>query len=169
MPRIKAKFLNREKVLAQLRQLVPEAEKALAEEQLAGMQELASRVRARAPGTSEYKAGIQADRLRSRPAAERALSGPRGTKDPHAVGLFAPWTWRFAEYGTNPHVIKPKRATRLVFRNREGRLVTAGKVQHPGATAHPHIFPTYRAYRKKLRRRMANAVNKAVRAAKKKR
>ena len=169
MPKVKAKFLNRDKVMARLRQLVPEAEKELAKEQIEGMQELATRVRARAPGEGNYKAGIQADRLRNRPSGERAISGKRGTKDPNAVGLFAPWTWRFSEFGTNPHIIKPKRASRLVFHNREGQRVSAGKVQHPGARRQPHIFPTWRAYRKKLRRRMHNAVNRAVRQARKKR
>ena len=61
----------------------------------------------------------------------------RQTKDPNATGIFALWRWHFDEFGT---------------------------VNQP---AHPAIFPTYRAYKKQLRRKMANAVNKAVRAKKK--
>jgi HK97 gp10 family phage protein len=60
------------------------------------------------------------------------------TKDPNATGIFADFRWRWLEFGT---------------------------VRMP---ARPHIFPTYRAYRKELRRKMANAVNKAVRRARKK-
>ncbi|WP_181182629.1 hypothetical protein [Mesorhizobium sp. B3-1-9] len=58
------------------------------------------------------------------------------TKDPNATGIFAEFIWRFLEFGT----VK--------------------------MAARPHIFPTYRAYRKKLRRRIAGAVNRAVRKAK---
>lgn len=140
--RIKAQVLGRDAVMRKLRELVPDAEKELAQEQLDGAQELARRIKPRAPGprTGRYQASIQGDRLSNRPS-KRAI-GPKGlkgqTKDPNATGVFAEFIWRFLEFGT----VK--------------------------MAARPHIFPTYRAYRKKLRRRMAGAINKAVRRAKKK-
>ncbi|HTV69327.1 MAG TPA: HK97-gp10 family putative phage morphogenesis protein [Rhizobiaceae bacterium] len=58
------------------------------------------------------------------------------TKDPNATGIFASWKWRWLEFGT---------------------------VKMP---ARPHIMPTFRAARKRIRRKVANAINKAVRKAK---
>lgn len=58
------------------------------------------------------------------------------TKDPNATGIFANFKWRWLEFGT----VK--------------------------MSAQPHIFPTFRAARKRIRRKVANAINKAVRKAK---
>lgn len=151
--KIKATVQGRDAVMRKLRALVPEAEKQLAVAQLEGAQELADRIRPRAPGKGRYRATIQGDRLSNRPK-ERALGkGLKGqTKDPNATGVFADYIWRFLEFGTEPFV-------------NQGRF--AG-TQNPGITAQPHIFPTYRAYRKKLRRKMAGAVSKAVRKARSK-
>jgi HK97 gp10 family phage protein len=138
--KVKAKFIGREALHARLRQLVPDAEKELAQAQLDVAVELANRIKPRAPGprTGQYQASIQGDRLANRPGKRAVGKGLKGqTKDPNATGVFAEYIWRFLEWGT----VK--------------------------MSAKPHIFPTYRAYRKKLRRKMANAVNKAVRKAKK--
>lgn len=134
--------------MRRLRALVPAAEAELAKEQLEGAVELANRIKPRAPrNTGRYAASIQGDRLANRPG-ERRIGGKvkatgvgrqlSATKDPNATGVFAEFIWRFLEFGT----VK--------------------------MAARPHIFPTFRAYRKKLRRRMANAVNRAVRKARKK-
>jgi len=138
--RMKAKMLGRDAVMRKLRQLLPDTEKELAEEQLAVARELAGQIAARAPSrTGQYRASIQGDRLSSRPGKRALGQGLRGgTKDPNATGVFAEYIWRFLEFGT----VKMSRR--------------------------PHVFPTYRAYRKKLRRRMSNAVNRAVRKANKK-
>lgn len=133
--RVKAKWVGREKVLARLRQLAPEAEKAAAVAQLEAAKELAAAIRPRAPvRTGDYRDSIQGDVLANRPG-EKAVFGIRRTKDPNATGIFAKWTWRFLEFGT----------VKMVSR--------------------PHIFPTYRAMRKRIRRKVANAINKAVRRA----
>lgn len=126
--------------MRRLNRLVPEAEKELAKEQLAAVQELATRVKPRAPGprTGAYMASIQGDRLANRPSKRPVGRGLKGaTKDANATGLFAEYIWRFLEFGTVKMAAKP------------------------------HIFPTWRAYKKKARRRMANAVNKAVRKVRK--
>lgn len=139
---IKAKMLGREKVTRLLNQIVPEAEKELAKAQLEGAQSVANKIKPRAPGprTGAYQATIQAARLADRPK-ERALGGGASnsnTKDPNATGVFADFIWRFLEFGT----------VKMVKR--------------------PHIFPTWRQERKRVRRNMAAAVRKAVKKAKSK-
>lgn len=138
----KAKMLGREKVTRLLNQIVPEAEKELAKAQLEGAQSVANKIKPRAPGprTGAYQASIQAARLADRPK-ERALgrgASNSNTKDPNATGVFADFIWRFLEFGT----------------------VKMAK--------HPHIFPTWRQERKRVRRNMAAAVRKAVKKAKSK-
>jgi HK97 gp10 family phage protein len=62
--------------------------------------------------------------------------GITATKDPNAQGIFAEWYWRFVEFGTRRSKAKPA------------------------------IFPTYRQFRKKIRRNIANAINREIRKAK---
>lgn len=163
---VKAKMLGREAVMRRLNQLVPEAEKELAQAQLDVAKEAAARIAARAPNgdSGEYQRSIEGDRLSNRPGQERVVGG-NATKDKNATGVFADWRWRFLEFGTRAHVIKAKSAPALRFRGSDGRVVSAKSVKHPGAKAQPHIFPTWRAYQKTARRKLANAVNKAVRKA----
>jgi HK97 gp10 family phage protein len=66
----------------------------------------------------------------------RTPVGISATKDPNAWGIFADFKWRWLEFGTRK------------------------------MRARPHIFPTYRAARKKIRRKIANAINKEIRKAK---
>lgn len=135
--RIRAKFEGREKVMARLRRIVPEAEEQMAQAQLEAAQDLAQRIQARAPrNTGDYARSIQGDRLANRPGQRFVGQGIKGqTKDPNATGIFAKFIWRFLEFGT----VK--------------------------MAARPSIFPTYRANKKRIRRKVANAVNKAVRKA----
>ncbi|CDM56284.1 MULTISPECIES: HK97-gp10 family putative phage morphogenesis protein [Rhizobium] len=135
----KAKFLSRQKTMSLLNGIVPEAEKELAKAQMDGAQSLANKIKPRAPSeTGSYRQSIQADKLSNRPG-ERSVSGKgidNETKDPNATGVFADYIWRFLEFGT----VK--------------------------MTKRPHIFPTYRQERPKIRRKMAAAVRKAVKKAK---
>lgn len=137
--RIKAKVEGRESLYRRLRELVPDAEKELAVAQLEGAKEIARRIKGRAPvDTGAYRASLEGDKLVNRPNQQRVGRGLRGqTKDPNATGVFAEFIWRFLEFGT----VKMARQ--------------------------PHVYPTFRAYRKTMRRKMAGAVNKAVRKAKK--
>jgi HK97 gp10 family phage protein len=134
----RAKFLNREKVMARLIEVAPKAEKELAIAQMEAGMMLADRIKPRAPRrTGRYQRSIHADRIVDNPGAQGSLVGIRATTDKNAVGIFALFYWRFLEFGT---------------------------VRQP---AQPHIFPTYRAARKVIRRKMANAVNKVIRQIKK--
>lgn len=160
--------------MRRLSQLVPEAEKQLAEAQLEAGQDLASRIQARAPvGVSgEYKSSIHAERLADSASTRRVGGKVKDTttgkaiiktKDKNAVGVFAEFIWRFLEFGTRAHTIKAKSGPLLVFKGKDGQTVAVPSVQHPGMARQPHVFPTYRAEKKRIRRKMAAAVNKAVR------
>lgn len=137
--RTRAKFEGRDKVMARLRAITPAAESELAVAQLDAAKGLADKIKPRAPRrTGQYAASIQGDRLSNRPDSGGSRIGLKGqTKDKNATGIFAEWIWRLLEFGT----VKMARQ--------------------------PHIFPTYRAEKKTVRRKMANAVNKALRKTKK--
>ena len=133
---ITARFENREKIMARLNAVLPQAEAELAAVQLDAGQDLAQRIAARAPvKTGRYRASIMAARLQDMPKKGRNAAVAASTKDKNAVGIYAEYVWRFLEFGT---------------------------VKQP---AQPHILPTYRGFRKTIKRRMAAAVNKAVRKA----
>jgi len=161
---LKAKFAGREALTRKLRQIVPEAELEYAKAIEVGAKELAEAIRARAPRgeTGDYAASIEAGKVAGRNDGRKAI-GIQATKDPHAWGIFADWKWRFLEFGTKAHIIKPKLAKRLSFTASDGERVTAAQVSHPGTAAQPHIFPTFRAMRKRIRARVSRSINKAVR------
>lgn len=160
---LKAKFVGREAVTRKIREVAPEVEKAYAKGIEDGAKELANAIRPRAPRQfGDYAQTIQAAPLSSRPNGLSSV-GIGTTKDPNAWGIFADWYWRFLEFGTRSHIIKARRGGRLKFVARDGKRVSARQVSHPGTPRMPHIFPTYRAYRKRIRRRIASAINKALR------
>jgi len=151
---IRAKVLGREELNRRLRTLAPEAEKQAEVAKLAVARDLANAIRSRAPRgsstTDKYADSIAGGYLRDNPAAKK-LTGIGASKDLDAAGLFAQYIWRFLEFGTAPHV--------------NGGKFAGSK--HPGTAAQPHIFPTWRAMRRKAKRKIATAVNKAVRKVRK--
>lgn len=174
MPKFKGQWVGRERLMRRLSQLVPEAEKQLADAQLQAGEDLAEKIQSRAPvGVSgEYKASIHAERLADSAGTRRVGGKIKDTtagkaiiktKDKNAVGIYAGFIWRFLEFGTRAHTIKAKNGPLLVFKGKDGNNIAVPSVQHPGMPRQPHVFPTYRAEKKKIRRKMAAAVNKAVR------
>lgn len=162
---LKAKMLGREALTKKLNAIAPEIDKEAAKAIEAGARELAGAIQARAPREDgDYVNSIQADRLSNRPS-EKPVGKIRQTKDENAWGVFAEWYWRFLEFGTKAHVIKPRKAKRLAWKSANGETVTAAQVKHPGSSPQPHIFPTFRALRKRIRSRIARAVNKAAKKA----
>lgn len=130
--------------MRKLNQLVPEAEKELAEAQLEAAVDLADAIRPHAPvDDGDYQRSIRGGRVADNPGA--APIGLRRTKDKNATGVFADFKWRWIEFGTGERVQK-------TTGRRVGRM-----------PAKAHIFPIFRAKRKAIRRKMAGAVNKAVR------
>ena len=154
---------SRDAVMRRLNELVPAAEKAAATAQETTTKELAEAIKARAPRDS----GDYVDSIKAVPLAGRNDKAPVGleqTKDPNAWGIVARYIWRFIEFGTRPHTIKAKKKPRLSFRV-GGKLIRPERVSHPGMSPRPHIFPTYRAMKKRIRRRLASAINRAVKKA----
>lgn len=147
----KSKMLGRDAVMRRLNQLVPEAEKQLAEAQLAAAEDLAGAIEQRAPlgqdeDAGDYRASIKAGRLADHP--NKQIVGVGRSKDKNATGVFANYKWRWLEFGTAPHA-QPNNP-RVGYK-------------HPGSRAQPHIFPTYRQKLPAIRKSMTAAVNKAVR------
>ncbi|MFT4162476.1 HK97 gp10 family phage protein [Shinella sp.] len=166
---LQAKIVGREALSRRLAQLAPNVEKYAADAKYEIAQEAAERMRDAAPrgATLEYAESIDGDFLRNRPGAH-ALTGANGTKDPSAAGIFAMFIWRFLEFGTSGHPIKPKLAKMLAFTGKDGEQVFVKGVKHPGSRAHPHLFPIWRAFRPQARRKLLAAVNRGVREAMKK-
>lgn len=143
---LKAKILGREALTRRLNQLAPNVEKAVEPVKLAIAEEAAKRIASAAPrNTGDYASKISSGLLRDNP--DKKQVGIQATKDPTAAGIYAPWFWNFLEFGTASHAI--------------------GSGTHPGTTAQPHVFTTWRAYRKSAMRKMRTAINKAVREARK--
>ncbi len=160
----KAKMIGREALQKKLSAVAPSIEKGYAAGLEQGAHDLADAVKARAPRgeDGQYATEIEAAKLSSRPEGKTPV-GINSTKDPHAWALFAPWYWRFVEFGTRAHDILARKVPHLVFRGANGALVAIKKVRHPGATRIPHIFPVYRAMKKRIRARVIRGINAEVR------
>lgn len=148
---IKAKFMGREALTKRLRQLVPEIDLVTAAAQLEAAEDLAAAIEARAPlgegdDAGDYRASIKGGRIADNPG--KAVIGVSSTKDPNATGVFADFKWRWLEFGTAERTVKKTGKS-------SGRM-----------PAQPHIFPTYRAKKKAIRRKVASAINRAVRRTK---
>jgi hypothetical protein len=142
------KIVGREALQRRLDELVPEASKAAAVAKLEVAREAASRIASRAPvgATGVLKDSIIGARQADMPGAKAIGSNP--SKDPNATGVYADFTWKFAEYGTAPHLIKGRNGKNLVFPGADGELVSVPSVNHPGNRAQPFAIYTWKAYRK---------------------
>lgn len=71
------------------------------------------------------------------------------------------------EFGTEPHVIQPKKRKRLAFQGNDGLVVTSA-IQHPGTVAKPFMRPAVDQYGKtaasKITETMARGVEREARA-----
>lgn len=144
------KFLGREALKRRLAKLVPDIEQETATAQLEAAKTLAADIRAHAPvDTGDYRDSIEGARFADR-EGDALVKFKNGARDPNATGVFASYIWRFLEFGTSDFINK-------------GRF--AGSA-NPGIAPQPHIFPTFRASRKKIKRHVAKAINRAVRRAK---
>ncbi|WP_284777071.1 HK97 gp10 family phage protein [Agrobacterium sp. lyk4-40-TYG-31] len=163
---IKAKVLGRETLTKKLNDIAPKANQYAAEAKLQIANEAAEAISDRAPigtGTSagDYAASIQGARISDRPNA-KAMVGTSASKDPDATGIFASWIWHFLEFGTRPHNTAKGGGTAL------GKKQTEGARMHPGTKAQPHIFPIWRSFRERAKKRINDAVWRGVREAMKK-
>lgn len=75
--------------------------------------------------------------LRMKVETDRVIIGPNETMAPYAG---------YVEYGTKPHVIKPKRPEGVLVFKVGGTTVYAKKVNHPGTKAQPYVAPAFQAW-----------------------
>lgn len=156
---LKVQVKGRAELTRNLNAIVPNALKYAADANLQIVEQAAEKIRDVAPrgATLEYAESIEGDFLKNKPDAKSFSDNP--TKDPDAAGLFAPFIWRFLEYGTAPHNTAPGGGTvsgRLDAQQGIGNL-------HPGTQAQPHIWNTWRAFQATANRMKRNAINKAFR------
>jgi hypothetical protein len=158
---LKTRVQGRAKLTRDLQAIVPNALKYAAEANLRIVDEVAEKIRDVAPrgATLEYAESIEGDFLKNKPDAKSFSDNP--TKDKDAAGLFAPFIWRFLEFGTAPHNTAKGGGT---VKGRSTHL-QGGGMQHPGTPAQPHVFSTWRAFKATANRIKRNAINKAFREA----
>ena len=65
------------------------------------------------------------------------------------------------EFGTSPHIIEPRNANLLRFKDSSGNVVFARRMNHPGTQAQPFMTPAAEANRRKHSRKMKAAVKKS--------
>lgn len=157
----KVKVAGREELMRRLERITPGVTEAAAEAKLEAVKEAANLISADAPHDSgEYMESIQGDFQKNRPGIVPV--GGRQSKDPDAAAVYADYRWRWLEFGTAPHKIAGRNGKRLIFRGADGDLVSTKEVQHPGSRAHPHVFSNWTEYKPKAKRKIAKAVNDAV-------
>lgn len=142
----KAKAMTTASLKRRLRVFVPDAEKEMDAAKATSMAEVASKIASRAPvERGDYQKSIESGLVSANPSA-RKRPGYKKPKDGNAVGIFGNFIWRFIEFGTAPHV--------------NGGLFAG--TQHPGTSAQPHVFPTWRANRNSVKKAVRQGLNKAV-------
>ncbi len=145
---LKAKLQGREVLMRHLNEIAPNAEKYAAEAKLEVVKEAASIISADAPYDSgDYMQNIKGERQADNPN-HAPIVGTK-SKDPDAAAVYAPFIWRFLEFGTQAH---------------ENRGQYAGTM-HPGTTAQPHVFPAWRQFKPTAKKRINAAINRAVKEA----
>lgn len=143
---MKARVAGRAVLMRRLSELAPNAERYAAAAKLDVVREAANLISADAPfDTGEYMENIKGERQADNPHLAPIVGVT--SKDPDAAAVYAPWIWRFLEFGTRPH-------------KQGGRF--AGTM-HPGTAARPHIFPNWRAFKPTAKKRINAAINRAVR------
>lgn len=143
---MRSKVITTAAMKRRMRVFVPDAEKEMDAAKLREMEAVANKIAARAPyQTGEYHDSIVSGFLKDNPQA-RLRPGFISSKDRHAVGIYGRFVWRFIEFGTAPHI--------------NGGLFAGSP--HPGTTALPHVFPTWRANRQTVKKGVRAGLNKAV-------
>lgn len=145
---LKAKMLGRQALMRRLNELAPSAEKYAAEAKLEIVKEAANIISADAPhDTGEYMSSIKGERQADNPHLAPVVG--RTSRDPDATAVYAPYQWRWLEFGTQPHENKGRYAGTM----------------HPGTQAQPHIFDNWRELKPKAKKRINAAINRAVKEA----
>jgi len=59
----------------------------------------------------------------------------------------------FVEFGTKPHVIRPKKKKALAFETENGKEVVVKKVNHPGSKPYPFFYADMKSRTKEVAKR----------------
>ncbi len=155
---LRAKMMGREALMRRLNELAPSAEKYAADAKLEVVKEAAIRISAAAPhDTGDYMNSIKGERQADNPNHAPVVG--RQSKDPHATAVYAPFIWRFLEFGTKA---SPGQAPHRDRRYKDRVVMTQGKRSHAATPAIPHVFPVWRDFKPKARRMVNAAINRAV-------
>lgn len=147
---IKASIRRKDKLFAKLAALAPEAAKALTEQANLAADEMVT--------TARSYVSVESGDLRESIVVTRAgqmtpaYSQPGGSQIvPEGSALVTAGNSKvryphLVEHGTRPHI-------------NQGKFPGT---QHPGTTAQPYFWPSFRLLRRKFRGRMTRALNKAI-------
>jgi HK97 gp10 family phage protein len=87
--------------------------------------------------------------------SDRVTIGPNENQAPYAG---------YVEFGTGPHVIRPKKPGGVLKFKVGGTWVYAKKVNHPGTKPHPYVMPAFQAWLDSLGTMAAEANVRTFRA-----
>lgn len=159
---IKAKVKGRQALMRRLNELAPNAEKYAAEAKLEVVKEAANLISADAPyDTGDYMSEIKGERQADNPNHAPVVGAK--SKDPDATAVYAPFIWRFLEFGTKAGVRAERVGARATDVKQHKELGRKSYRTHPGTPAQPHVFPTWNAFKPAAKKRINAAINRAVR------
>ena len=149
-PFIRTKIMRKDELFAKLRQLAPEATQALIDEANKAADEMVNNARGMAPHVDGYlRDSIVATRGGQRTPSYSQPGGSVMVPESSVAVTAGNTKVRYAhlvEYGTRRHI-------------------NAGMfpgTEHPGTTAQPYFWPSFRLLRRRFRGRMTRAMNKAI-------
>lgn len=109
-----------------------------------------------AEGYAKQLAQVKTGRLRSSIQSRFEDGGLTGIVEARAAHA------AYVEYDTRPHIIRPKTAKMLRFKNRRGEWVFAKQVMHPGTKAQPFMRPALAQEGPYFRRDLADLAGRVM-------
>lgn len=159
---LKAKMVGRQALMRRLNELAPNAVKYAAEAKIEVVKEAANLISADAPfDTGDYMSEIKGERQADNPHLAPVVG--QTSKDPDATAVYAPWIWRFLEFGTKAGERGKRVGARATDIKQHKELGRKSYRTHPGNPAQPHVFPTWNAFKPAAKKRINAAINRAVR------
>lgn len=149
---VKLTFKGKDALLAKLRSLVPNVDKAMGEANQGSADEMATLARSFVAigKTGKLKASIRVERG-DRPGSHRVLAGGPSTTKEVRAGSGKPFDYALGvEFGTSQHT--------------NGGMFKGS--ENPGARRQPFFWVAYRLMKKRIKARNTRAINKAIKAAK---
>lgn len=148
---VKLTITGKDALLAKLRSLVPNVDKAMGEANQQSAEEMATLARSFVPVKSGTLRGSIQVEPGNRPGSYRVKAGGKATTKEVRAGSGKPYDYALAvEFGTSQHT--------------NGGLFKGS--ENPGARRQPFFWVAYRLMKKRMKARNTRAINKAIKAAK---